>query len=251
MNCLASLLIDLGPHRGWVYALVMGVALLTGGLLFRRRAAEVALSRIERLGIAIGAFCGAMIGAKLPFLFSDWEAFLSGAAWMANGKTIVFGLVGGYFGVEIAKWVLQVRVKTGDAFAVPVAATVALGRLGCLTYGCCYGAPTSLPWGVRFPDIDGARHPTQLYEFVFHAVAAAALAWLDHRGLLKGQLIKLYILAYLAYRFLSEFIRPEPEIWGGLTGYQLAVLVLAPLFAHLWIRDGRLRRVDIAQVSKS
>ena len=44
-----------------------------------------------------------MIGAKLPFLFDSWEAFLSGATWFSNGKTILTGLVGGYLGVEIAK----------------------------------------------------------------------------------------------------------------------------------------------------
>ena len=36
-----------------------------------------------------------MIGAKLPFALSDWEGFVSGRAWFENGKTIVFGLVGG------------------------------------------------------------------------------------------------------------------------------------------------------------
>ena len=62
---------------------------------------------------------------------------------------------------------------------------------------------------------------------------------LSRRGLLRGQLIKLYILAYLGYRFLTEIIRPEARLWGGLTGYQWAALVLAGVFVWLWLRDAR------------
>lgn len=221
----------------WTYAALMTAAVAACYLLSRRRQQALPLARGERIGIALGAFCGAMIGAKLPFVLSDWEGLKSGAAWFDNGKTIVFGLVGGYFGVEIAKWALEVRVKTGDSFAVPVAVAVAIGRLACFSAGCCYGTPTTLPWGVDFGG--GPRHPTQLYESAFHLSAAAALVVMERRGIFRGQRIKLYIMAYLVYRIASEFIRPEPKLWLDLTGYQWACLVLLPVFAALWLRDAQ------------
>ena len=70
------------------YPLLMGTALATGFLLSRRNQQQLPLSPRERYGIALGAFCGAMIGAKLPFVLSDWNGLVSGAAWLANGKTI-------------------------------------------------------------------------------------------------------------------------------------------------------------------
>jgi len=206
--------------------------------LSRRTQSALGLSRRDRVGVGLGAFCGAMIGAKLPFVLADWEGLLSGRAWLENGKTIVFGLVGGYFGVELAKALLGVRVKTGDSFAVPVAAAVAIGRLGCFVAGCCHGTVTTLPWGVDFGD-GLRRHPTQLYESAFHLAAALVLAWLQRGGILRGQLIKLYLIAYLTYRWLSEFIRPEPVLALGLTGYQWACLGLVPVFVALWKRDAR------------
>jgi phosphatidylglycerol:prolipoprotein diacylglycerol transferase len=222
------------------YAGIMALAIATGVALSRRSQAGLGLEWWERAGIGLGAFCGAMIGAKLPFVLSDWEGLRSGAAWFSDGKTILLGLVGGYFGVETAKWALDIRVKTGDSFAVPVAAAVAVGRVACFFGGCCYGTPTDLPWGVVFPAVDSLpRHPTQLYESAFHALAAVALAGLRRRGRFRGQLIKLYILAYAGYRFATEFIRPEPQLWLGLTGYQWASLALVPLFAFLWWRDRR------------
>jgi phosphatidylglycerol:prolipoprotein diacylglycerol transferase len=198
---------------------------------------------MEKLAIGLGGFCGAMIGAKLPFLLADWEGLMSGAAWFANGKTIMLGLAGGYFGVELAKWLLDIRTKTGDSFAVPVAVAIAIGRLACFQAGCCYGTPTELPWGVVFPAVDSLpRHPTQLYESAFHLVAASVLYVLWSRKLFPGQLIKLYIIVYMGYRFATEFIRPEARLLGGLTGYQWTALVMAGLFAWLWWRDARALR---------
>jgi phosphatidylglycerol:prolipoprotein diacylglycerol transferase len=223
------------------YALVMLAAVTTMTVLLRRSQAALPLAGWQKLGIGLGGFCGAMIGAKLPFALSDWSGLASGTTWLADGKTILCGIVGGYFGVEVAKWTLDIRVKTGDTFAVPVAAGVAIGRVACYIGGCCFGMPTSLPWGMQFARAGDmlARHPTQLYEAAFHLTTAAMLLAFQRRGLFRGQLVKLYILAYLAYRFATEFIRPEPKLLLGLTGYQWAALALAPLFAWLWWRDSR------------
>ncbi len=222
------------------YPILMGLSVATGLLLGRRSQSHLGLAPRERLGLALGAFCGGMIGAKLPFLLADPDGFLSGKAWLDGGKTLVFGLVGGYFGVELAKWSLDLRVKTGDGFAVPVAAAVGVGRLACFSAGCCFGRPTTLPWGVDFGD-GCPRHPTQLYEAAFHLSAALILAQLRRRGRFQGQLIKLYILTYLVFRILTEFLRPEPILALGLTGYQWACLALMPVFGLLWIRDSAAR----------
>jgi phosphatidylglycerol:prolipoprotein diacylglycerol transferase len=222
----------------WTYPAIMLLSVAVAAALGRGSQASLGLTRWQRLGIALGAFCGAMIGAKLPFVLSDWEGLRSGRAWFDGGKTIVLGLVGGYFGVELAKWSLHITIKTGDTFAVPVAAAVAIGRLGCFAGGCCYGQPTSLPWGIDFGD-GLRRHPTQLYESAFHATMAFVLARMRERGMFRGQLIKLYIIVYLLYRFLTEFLRPEPVIFAGLTGYQWAAVALVPMFALLWAQDAR------------
>jgi uncharacterized radical SAM superfamily Fe-S cluster-containing enzyme/prolipoprotein diacylglyceryltransferase len=214
----------------WTYVAIMAAAVLTGFFVYLRTREPLGLSAWETLGVGLGAFCGGMIGAKLPFLLADWEGFISGTAWLHGGKTIMAGLVGGYFGVQVAEWSLGIRAKMCDSFAAPVAAAVAVGRLACFQAGCCYGTVTSLPWGVDFGD-GQLRHPTQLYESAFHLVAAVVLYRLQRRQILRGQLIRVYFVGYFVYRFATEFIRPEPALWLGLTGYQWAALVLAPFFA--------------------
>jgi len=227
----------------WTYPVIMLFAIVVSVLISRYTQKGTHLSRLEKIGIGLGAYCGAMIGAKLPFVFSDWDSLVSGAAWFSNGKTILCGLVGGYGGVEAAKWAMMVKTKTGDGFAVPVAVAVAIGRLGCFDVGCCYGTPTEMPWGVVFPDVgEMPRHPTQLYESAFHFSMALLLCYLQRKGMFRGQLIKLYIIAYAVYRFGTEFIRPEARIWFGMTGYQMACIVIVLVFACLWWQDARILR---------
>lgn len=223
-----------------VHFLFMALALVTGVLLARRAQGRLPLSGLERIGVLLGGLIGAMVGAKLPFLFTDWSAFLSGVAWFSDGKTILTGLVGGYLGVEVAKWSLDIRTSTGDSFLVPVATAIGIGRIGCFFGGCCYGLPTSLPWGVVFPAVDALpRHPTQVYEAVFHFAAAAIGLALERTNFLKGNRIRVYILIYALYRFVTEWLRPEARLYFGLTGYQLASLLIAALMAWLWLRSPR------------
>ncbi|MDE2140997.1 MAG: prolipoprotein diacylglyceryl transferase [Elusimicrobia bacterium] len=220
----------------WSYPLIMAASLAVGAVLGRREQRNLGLTRFQKAALSFGAFCGAMIGAKLVFLLVDPRASRDFLALFGGGKTILGGILGGYFGVELAKWTLELKLKTGDSYVVPVAASVAVGRLGCFVGGCCFGVPTTLPWGVNFGD-GVPRHPTQLYEAAFHAGMALLLSKFRAEGRYPRQLMKIYILSYLVYRFLTEFIRPEPRMLDGLTGYQLLALAMIPLFVYLWKRD--------------
>jgi prolipoprotein diacylglyceryltransferase len=138
--------------------------------------------------------------------------------------------------VEVTKLALGVRVKTGDGYALPLAAALAVGRWGCFFNGCCYGAPTQLAWGVDFIG-DGLRHPTQIYESLFHAAMAMTLWYLADRDWLRFQRLKFYLIAYCCYRFATEFIRPEPIFATGLTFYQWFTLVFAMGLMLQWNWD--------------
>lgn len=230
------------PHPSWTYPALAATALGLGIALSRRHQAALGLTGRQRLALGMGAFCGAMLSAKLPFALAHPAGPFSLAAWTSPGKTILAGLAGGYLGVEGAKRLAGVTRKTGDSFAVPAAAAIAFGRLSCFTAGCCYGTPTSLPWGVDFGD-GLRRHPTQLYEAAFHFAAAVILSRLRAAGAFRLQLMKLYIMAYAVYRFTTEFIRPEPRLLLGLSAYQAGAAGMLILFTGLWLRDAEVAGV--------
>ncbi|MGE0323733.1 MAG: prolipoprotein diacylglyceryl transferase [Polyangiaceae bacterium] len=229
----------------WAYLALMATAIMVGVLVRRALPKGPSETRLQRLALFLGAIIGSTFFAKLPYALSDWQSLVDGSAWLKDGRTITWGLAGGYLGVEVAKLVAGVRHKTGDGFAAPVAASIAVGRLGCFHAGCCFGRATDLPWAVRFGD-GVARHPTQLYEFAFHATAAVLLTLAARRGLFRTQLIKLYLMAYMLWRIATELLRPEPRVLWGLTFYQLSSMVFFVGFAALFFVDSRKLRVATA-----
>ncbi len=225
-----------------IYAIVMLLAMIAGLMLVQRGQQRLKLNHTQRVAIGLSAFVGAIVGAKLPFLLDrDWSGVVSPALWLADGKTILGGIFGGYLAVEVTKRILNIRIKTGDSFALPIAVAVAIGRMGCFVAGCCFGCITELPWGVRFDLANDSvgifRHPTQLYECAFHLLCASCIAISENRKWMEGSRLKVYLLCYLAYRFVTEWIRPEPVTSIGLTTYQIACLLLAACIIGLWFSE--------------
>lgn len=208
-----------------------------------RPAALAVLPWWKRLGLALAAFIGGSLGAKLAFAPRSPGDWLKLQAWISDGKTIMTGLIGAYLAVELAKYLMEVRVKTGDTFALPLALAMSVGRWGCFFNGCCYGTETTLPWGVSFYVPGEERyvvcHPTQIYESLFHFTMGLVLWQLMMRDLLPGQRLKLYLISYAVYRFLTEYIRPEPLWLMGLTFYQWAAVALAVGLTMQWLVERR------------
>ncbi len=233
-----------------LYPLIMLAGLTVSYWALRHRTERSTLATEHKLAIGWAAFVGAMLGAKLPFWLSgpifSGEMASNGWLWIADGKTILGGIFGGYVAVEFAKFCLGIRQRTGDNFAVPIAIAVAAGRVGCFVSGCCFGQITSVPWGCSFPlagDPAGTmRHPTQLYEVAFHGIALLLLLICERQNLLVNRRLTVYLAAYLMYRFVSEWIRPEPIFWLTLTVYQWScVLLLVLLLLSEWRYLGQQR----------
>ena len=179
----------------------------------------------HRSSVIVAAILGAAIGSKLLAWaedpvdlarhWRDWQ-------YVLGGKTIVGGLLGGTAAVEWVKARLGIVRRTGDLFAIPLAAGMAIGRIGCWVAGLAdrtYGSPTSLPWAIDLGD-GIARHPVQLYEVLFLALLILALTRLRAAGLSReGDLYRAFLIAYLGWRLCVDFLKPEPA-FAGLSAIQ-------------------------------
>jgi prolipoprotein diacylglyceryltransferase len=121
-----------GPQLYVLFQFLALATSLAAAALFRDREP---LPWRRRLALWLGAVAGAGVGARLPFAILAAEPLFSAGAWLTDGKTVLSGLAGGYLGVEIAKLAASVRRKTGDLFAIPLAAGLAVGRWGCYFNG--------------------------------------------------------------------------------------------------------------------
>jgi len=175
----------------------------------------------------------AVVGAAIGCRLLGWIEMPS-AGWHQAGKTIVGGLAGGLIAVELAKKRLGVTAATGDLFALPLIVGITIGRVGCFLTGLAddtYGKPTNLPWAVDFGD-GLPRHPTQLYEILFMAALTFALLDYSKRPHKQGDLFKLFVIAYMAWRFLIDFLKPETSFLAMSPIRIVCLIVLAYYVPH-------------------
>jgi phosphatidylglycerol:prolipoprotein diacylglycerol transferase len=206
-------------------------------LLYWRRVAR----RDSRLFyVYLGALGGAFFGAKVIYLAAEgWLRWNAPDRWLqwATGKTILGGLLGGYLGVEIAKKLVGYKQPTGDWFALIAPVGIALGRIGCWFHGCCQGGPLSKAWYTVADRHGIERWPSVPAELLFNLLALGVFLFLRHKRALAGQHFHLYLIAYGLFRFVHEFLRDEPRLFGNFSGYQIAALAVTGL--GIW---GFLRR---------
>jgi prolipoprotein diacylglyceryl transferase len=186
--------------------------------------------------VTICALLG-IAGAKLYHVLespSDLFANPLGEIFSRSG----FAWFGGLSGVLLALYLPARRYKLSylailDVCAPAAALGYAVGRIGCLTSGDGdYGTPTSLPWGMSFPNglvpTTQRVHPTPVYE----AIAATLIFWYLWRQGAKslrgprpvGEVAALYLIWMGIERFLVEFIRINPRSFFGLSNAQAASL---------------------------
>src|SRR5581483_1097448 len=109
----------------------------------------------------VAASLGATFGA---YAFGSLNLWVTGVPGLA--RSVEGGLAGGIASIELLKVRAGIRGSTGVRLAVPLAAAIAVGRIGCFLAGLddrTYGTATTLPWGVDIGD-GIRRHPVQLYE---------------------------------------------------------------------------------------
>ena len=249
-------LFELGPISIYTYGVLLAAAYLIGlwYATVRARARGLDANRVTDLGIYI--IISALVGAKLLLVVVEFEHFRQDPSQirtiLRSGGVFYGGLL---LALGVAFWyVRRHRLPlwtTCDAFAPGIALGQAVGRVGCLMAGCCYGKPTDLPWGITFSNplaasnvgtpLGVSLHPTQLYESAAVLVILGLLLLLERRGLsFPGRPFWAYLLLYPSARFGIEFFRGDPRgtVFEVLSTSQFVSLMLIPLslFMLFWLR---------------
>ena len=245
---LFNLPLAIGPLDAvYTYGVLLAAAYLLG-LYFaiaRARARSLDGNRVMDLGIYI--ILSALVGAKLLLMVVEFDHFRQNPAEIVmilrSGGVFYGGLLlaGG-----VAFWFLRRHQlplwTTCDAFAPGIALGQAVGRIGCLMAGCCYGKPTELPWGITFTNTLAAAHsgtplkinlhPTQLYESGATLLILGLLLIAErYTRSFPGRTFWTYLLLYPMARFFIEFYRGDPRgtVFDLFSTSQFVSLLLIPL----------------------
>jgi phosphatidylglycerol:prolipoprotein diacylglycerol transferase len=232
-------------------AMVSAYFVLRADILRRSLAPDsAAAAAMAETFIALPCLAG-IVGAKLYHELqspADFFAHPAQQLFSQYGFAWFGGLLGGFGAYMWLAWMRKIPLlRMFDAGSPAAALGYAVGRIGCLLSGDGdYGTPTSLPWGMSFPNglvpTTQRVHPTPIYEFL----AACLIAWLLWRYGTKqilnayrppfasGSIFAAYLILTGLERFLIEFIRINPRSFLGMSNAQSAGLLSLILGIVLW-----------------
>ncbi len=246
------------------YGLMLALAFLVGTWLGLREARRLGLDEDKVVNIILIVLVASVLGARALYVMEHVQEFRrewgSVIALWQGGLTLYGGIVAGTVAGLMAARRFGLPMWTlADALTPSLALGAAIGRVGCHLNGCCYGRPTSLPWGVVFPPDsyaglefgNAAVHPSQLY-LAGTGLVLFLLTWFLRRRLgVPGTLFWLFIVLFALARIPIDLTRAyESEATllrlgtVGVTESQLTSFAFA-LFGLLMI--ARLRRTTAAR----
>jgi phosphatidylglycerol---prolipoprotein diacylglyceryl transferase len=229
------------------FGVLVALGALAGLWVFRRELARSGLPDAA-MDAAIYGLVGGLVGAKLLYVVEHLEEGTFFGLLLDRGGMSWFG---GFVGGLIAGYA-TIRAKGWPVLAVLAAATPALavgqllGRIGCFLVGDDYGRPTSLPWGLAFPQglppTTERVHPTQIYEAIFLALFAWVLIRWRRAGVPDRAVLGRYFVGVGAFRFALEFLRINTRVLGPLTVAHMFALAVVALGVVLIVRPAPARR---------
>lgn len=236
-------LFDLGFLQIHSYGFFLALSFALGIWLAGRRAEERGIPAERITDVSLIIIVATVIGARGLYvithlsqfegryldIFRTWEGGLT-----MYGGAVPAAILGMWF---LRRWGIDAW-KAADAIAPSMALGLGFTRIGCFLSGCCFGAPTELPWGVVFPEGSHAGsifpetplHPAQLYASVIGFGLCGFLLWLDRKPTPGGTLFLFFLVLYSVARFGLDFVRTYDA-----TAFPIAAI---PLTLNQWVSIG-------------
>jgi phosphatidylglycerol:prolipoprotein diacylglycerol transferase len=221
---------SIGPFTVYSYGLMLVIGFMLSSWLACQQAKRTGMDPDTIFNLVFIAFVSGVAGARVFYVLDNFSYYLShpveiimlqrgGLAWFG-------GLISGTISAVIYIKVKKLSVyRTLDLVVPFVALAQALGRIGCLLNGCCYGRQAEA--GLYFPNHEAILIPTQLYSTLLLLVIYVILRNLQDKPHRQGEVFYAYLLLYSLKRFFIEFLRADtPRTFGNLTIFHILSIAL-------------------------
>ncbi|MGQ9664674.1 MAG: prolipoprotein diacylglyceryl transferase [bacterium] len=220
------------------YGTMLVISFIVALFLVKKEAKKHNISPVLIENLAFWLMVGVIVGGRLLYVLfhlNEFQDFV-GIFEIWNGGMMFFG---GFIGAFIAG-VIYVKKQKLSIFLLSdiISPCIALGefftRIGCFLNGCCFGVPTTLPWGVHFPrgsfadqaGLDCAIHPTQLYSSLFGLLLFFLLQRMLHRPHAQGSIFAYFLIFYGGFRFGIDFIRYYENMGNFLINQLISIIIV-------------------------
>lgn len=237
--------IDIFGLRFGSYGVCMALGFALVCILALRRGKPMGLGMEDILIIAAMTLGGALAVGGLLYVFVTYSiaeilTFIQQGDFRFLGSGIVFygGLIGGIFGAVIGIKMAKCDLRIVEYSVVPyISLGHAVGRIGCVMAGCCYGFNYDGPLAIYYPHaitgipVDQGYFPVQLLESLLNAGICILLLCFGNKAKRKFDLLTWYLALYAMTRFFLEMLRGDGirGVWKGFSTSQYISLVLLAL----------------------
>jgi len=232
------------------FGVMLMIGFLVGIGMASRRADRFGLKSSMVQDTAIWLIVAGIVGARVLFIAQEWPKFAGRPDQIfkiqMDGLTSFGGLLGGLIAILVVSRLKKFRAtQLFDTVGVPMLVAHAIGRVGCLLNGCCYGhACEASPPGVHVEGLPGYYLPAQLLEGALVLLGAFIVSRVELSGRLKnGQSFSLVLIVYGVARFIYEFFRAgtSSTTMGstGMTEAHVAAAVMALIGVGLYLYQAK------------
>ena len=267
------------PIRGYGLCLVVAICFSFGLVLLLGKRQNIPAEQIHSL--AFWTIIVGILGARLFYVTEYWqeilrfdpagqlllfESLLSIVNLTQGGLTVFGSILGGILAASIFMLRTGMPVfRTFDIMAPAAALGIAIGRIGCLLNGCCFGGVSGSSWAITFPPDSPAHrhqvfheliaesasalpvHPTQIYSSGLAFLLCITLLVLGRCRFYRerpGLVLASFMILYSSGRFMIEFVRTDEDAFfgTGLTISQNVSILFGLLGLALFVYLARIRR---------
>lgn len=246
---ISPIAFSLGPLeiRWYGIMMVLAVIAIVGITLLEAKRAGIAHDHIYSL--AVWAVIGGIIFSRIIHVIDKWDYYIANPMQIFNfeGLAVYGAVIGVVLAIIIYCLVKKLSIwLIADLISPGALVGMAIGRIGCVFNGCCYGLTTSLPWAVEYtcPDsyapLGVPLHPTQIYHIIWNLVAFGILWSLRRRLKPQGSVFLLYLAFYAAGDLVIRLFREgDPYLFGlqqaQLIGIIILVITVPLLVVRMWL----------------
>ena len=242
----------IGDFYLWWYGLSYTLGFLGVFLWIRRNSTRLAMTGQEIYDLAIFLAVGVLTGGRLvEVVFYEWAYYGNHlwqipAVWLGGMSTHGI-LLGAIIGVILfSRLNHRSFFETTDMLVIAGAYIMGVGRIGNFIDGQIVGSITDAWWGVKFPDLEGYRHPVVLYDGIKNLLMIPFLLLIRKTNPPRGVMTAHFILWYGFLRIFVDFYREYRTDFFGLPPGQEFNILMTLIGTFLLFQFYRKRRSSVS-----